>query len=60
MAKNKTKDKRRLREGKRSAKKVQTGALCYRKTKSGGLEILLITSRRTKRWIGPKGWPMKM
>ena len=24
-----------------------------------GLEILLITSRETRRWIIPKGWPMK-
>lgn len=24
-----------------------------------GLEILLITSRETKRWVIPKGWPMK-
>ena len=26
--------------------------------KSGKVQILLITSRRTKRWIVPKGWPM--
>ena len=24
-----------------------------------GLEILLITSRETRRWVIPKGWPMK-
>ena len=24
-----------------------------------GIEILLITSRETKRWVIPKGWPMK-
>jgi 8-oxo-dGTP pyrophosphatase MutT (NUDIX family) len=25
----------------------------------GALEILLVTSRSTRRWIIPKGWPMK-
>ncbi len=37
----------------------QYGALCYRvKKKSGELEILLLTSRDTGRWVIPKGWPM--
>ena len=35
----------------------QVAALCYRKGKKGP-EVLLITSRTTKRWIIPKGWPM--
>jgi len=34
----------------------QFGALCFR-FKNGKIEFLLITSRRTKRWILPKGWP---
>ena len=25
----------------------------------GALEVLLLTSRETKRWVIPKGWPMK-
>jgi 8-oxo-dGTP pyrophosphatase MutT (NUDIX family) len=33
--------------------------LPYRLTKAGSLEILLITSRNTRRWIIPKGWPIK-
>jgi 8-oxo-dGTP pyrophosphatase MutT (NUDIX family) len=33
--------------------------LPYRFTKGGALEILLITSRSTRRWIIPKGWPIK-
>jgi 8-oxo-dGTP pyrophosphatase MutT (NUDIX family) len=33
--------------------------LPYRFTKAGALEILLITSRNTRRWIIPKGWPIK-
>ena len=34
----------------------QFGALCYR-FKNDQIEFLLITSRDTKRWILPKGWP---
>ena len=37
----------------------QYAALCYRrKKKSGQLEMLLLTSRDTGRWVIPKGWPM--
>ncbi len=36
---------------------VQCAALCWRRRK-GHLQVLLITSRRTKRWVLPKGWPM--
>lgn len=35
----------------------QFGALPFRRT--DGVEIMLITSRETRRWIIPKGWPMK-
>lgn len=38
--------------------RLQFAALPYRVTVAGGLEILLITSRSTRRWIIPKGWPM--
>lgn len=37
---------------------VQAAALCLRDGPDGP-EVLLITSLRTKRWIVPKGWPMK-
>lgn len=37
--------------------RVQYGALCYR-IDDGKVQVLLITSRRTGRWILPKGWPM--
>ncbi len=38
---------------------LQFAALCYRKTSDkSAVEILLITSRGTGRWIIPKGWPM--
>jgi 8-oxo-dGTP pyrophosphatase MutT (NUDIX family) len=33
----------------------QVAALCWR-TGLAGLEVLLITSRHSKRWILPKGW----
>lgn len=36
---------------------VQYAALPYREG-ANGLEFLLITTRRTRRWIVPKGWPM--
>lgn len=38
----------------------QYGALCFR-YKDGGdeIDILVITSRDSGRWIVPKGWPMK-
>jgi 8-oxo-dGTP pyrophosphatase MutT (NUDIX family) len=36
---------------------LQAGALCFRQSEKKGLEILLITSRDTGRWVIPKGWP---
>lgn len=33
----------------------QVGAICWRSAPQ--LEVLLVTSLRTKRWIIPKGWP---
>jgi 8-oxo-dGTP pyrophosphatase MutT (NUDIX family) len=39
--------------------RVQYGALPYRFTPTAALEILLVTTRRSKRWIIPKGWPIK-
>ncbi|MCB1366932.1 MAG: NUDIX hydrolase [Rhodobacteraceae bacterium] len=35
----------------------QVAALCYREN-DGDKEVLMITSRRTGRWIIPKGWPI--
>ena len=40
--------------------RMQYAALCYRlRKKRGQLEVLLITSRDTGRWVIPKGWPME-
>ena len=36
---------------------TQFGALCYRR-KGRDTQVLLITSRETRRWVVPKGWPM--
>lgn len=44
--------------GRRRDPRAQVGALCYRR-KAGQVEVLLITSRETRRWIIPKGWPVK-
>lgn len=43
---------------KRSALK-QVAALAWRRETDGSLRILLVTSRERRRWILPKGWPMK-
>jgi 8-oxo-dGTP pyrophosphatase MutT (NUDIX family) len=37
----------------------QYAALPWRRKAVGGVEVLLITSRETRRWVLPKGWPMK-
>lgn len=42
-----------------NALKVQYGALPYRYTEAGAVEVLLVTSRSRRRWILPKGWPIK-
>ncbi|TMV07742.1 NUDIX hydrolase [Ruegeria sediminis] len=36
---------------------LQYGALCYR-LDDGKLQVLLVTSRETGRWVIPKGWPI--
>ncbi len=37
---------------------VQAAALCTRKG-AKGVEVLLVTSLTSRRWIVPKGWPME-
>lgn len=38
----------------------QYAALCFRRRKdASGIEILVVTSRESRRWVIPKGWPMK-
>ncbi len=38
---------------------AQVAALPIRVGEDGGAQVLLLTSRETKRWIIPKGWTMK-
>ena len=39
---------------------IQYAALPYRRGEDGtGLEVMLVTSRDTRRWVLPKGWPMR-
>jgi 8-oxo-dGTP pyrophosphatase MutT (NUDIX family) len=41
--------------------RAQYAAICYRQTGDVGrpIEVLLITSRDTGRWVIPKGWPKR-
>jgi 8-oxo-dGTP pyrophosphatase MutT (NUDIX family) len=38
----------------------QCGALPWRRTATGKVEVLLVTSRRGSRWLPPKGWPSRL
>jgi 8-oxo-dGTP pyrophosphatase MutT (NUDIX family) len=38
---------------------LQVAALPWRRGADGGVEMLLVTGRRSSRWIVPKGWPMR-
>lgn len=40
-----------------SRRRIQYAALPYRPNGKSDLEIMLVTSRGTRRWIIPKGWP---
>ena len=46
----------RLVKGRRPP--LQVGALPYRRAPDGSLEVLLVTTRSSGRWIVPKGWPI--
>ncbi len=41
------------------ASSAQFAALPWRRMADGQVKVLLITSRETRRWVIPKGWPMK-
>lgn len=55
-----SKEKQMDKDDERAPVRQQYAALCYRRPgkKKKELEILLITSRDTGRWVTPKGWPM--
>lgn len=37
----------------------QCAALPFRIDEAGRVEVLLVTSRETRRWVIPKGWPIR-
>lgn len=39
--------------------RMQVAALPWRQTEAGTIEVMLVTSRGTGRWVVPKGWPRK-
>ncbi len=56
IARIKQRPMRLLDDGKRGVR-TQFGALCWRQV-GDKIQILLVTSRRRKRWTVPKGWPV--
>ena len=56
MAVTKKNAVRKARKGERIR---QVAAIPFRLGSGGALEVLLVTSRETRRFIVPKGWPMK-
>ena len=47
-----------IRKAQKRGKNIQFAALPYR-IRKGKIEVLLITSRGTRQWLLPKGWPMQ-
>ena len=39
-------------------RRLQYAAVPYRQRDDGTIEVMLVTSRETRRWIIPKGWPI--
>ncbi|WP_421916317.1 NUDIX hydrolase [Mesorhizobium sp.] len=56
MAATKKKAVRKALKGERIR---QVAAIPFRLNAKGEIEVMLVTSRTTKRFIVPKGWPMK-
>ena len=52
-------DSKLRRKAKRGKRIRQVAAIPYRLDEQGGIEVLVITSQTTKRFVVPKGWPMK-
>lgn len=46
----------RLRSGTKTDVRAQVAALCYR-YKNDKLQVCIVTTRNTGRWIIPRGWP---
>jgi hypothetical protein len=51
--------KNAVRMARRGERVRQVAAVPFRLAADGSLEVMLVTSRETRRFIVPKGWPMK-
>lgn len=51
--------KKAIRKAERGERVRQVAAIPFRLDENGAMEVMLVTSRETKRFIVPKGWPMK-
>lgn len=47
----------RLEPGRKRDLRTQFGAVCWRMHK-GKVQVLLVTTRTTRRWTTPRGWPI--
>ncbi|WFP64946.1 MULTISPECIES: NUDIX hydrolase [unclassified Mesorhizobium] len=54
-----TAKKKAVRRAKKGARIRQVAAIPFRLREDGDIEVLVVTSRTTRRFIVPKGWPMK-
>ncbi|CAN7338924.1 NUDIX hydrolase [Mesorhizobium sp. LjRoot246] len=51
--------KKAVRKAKKGETIRQVAAIPFRLNAHGDIEVMLVTSRTTRRFIVPKGWPMK-
>ncbi|MEO5758533.1 MAG: NUDIX hydrolase [Mesorhizobium sp.] len=51
--------KKAVRKAKKGESIRQVAAIPFRLGANGDVEVMLVTSRTTRRFIVPKGWPMK-
>ncbi len=51
--------KKAIRKAQKGKRVRQVAAIPFRVNESGDVEVMLVTSRQTRRFILPKGWPMK-
>jgi 8-oxo-dGTP pyrophosphatase MutT (NUDIX family) len=54
-----SKEQRFVHKAKKGKPIRQVAAVPFRRDSRGNVEVMLITSKTTKRFIVPKGWPMK-
>ena len=42
-----------------AARRIQYAALPFRRNADSGVDVMLVTSRGSGRWVIPKGWPIR-